>query len=86
MQAPTIYTRGNTGASEVSFTFWDLWLHKYILSEPKASEFPSGDIVSTFGLLCKKRAQPKMKYRSLKNICGETLSWKVGEIINLFVS
>ena len=86
MQAPTIDTRGNTGASEVSFTFWDLWLHKYILSEPKASEFPSGDIVSTFGFLCKNSAQPKMKYRSLRNICGETFSWIVREIKNLFVS
>ena len=85
MQAFTLYTRANTGVSEVSLTFWDLWLHKYILSAPKASEFPSGDIVSTFGLLCKKRAQLKVSIIPWGTFVAKRCLEK-SEIKNLFVS
>ena len=36
-------------------TFWVLTFHKYSLSEPKASKFPSGEKVRTLGLLYMKK-------------------------------
>ena len=45
-------------------TFWVLTFHKYSLSEPKASKFPSGEKARTLGLLYME----KKKHTYLKEV------------------
>ena len=51
-------------------TFLDLGLHKYTLSDPKAREFPSGEIVRTFGRFYEEKES------------GILILWKKKLIIN----